>query len=898
VEFGILGPLEVRSEGEVVAIPGSKQRQLLAILLLHANKVVGSERLIEALWSQRPPGSGVNALQVRVSQLRKALGPGGSALETKPSGYLLRLQPGQLDVDRFEQLVAAAETADAGEAAAKLHEALALWRGPPLADFSYEEFAQSPIGRLEELRLTALERRIDADLELGRHAEAVGELEQLIAEHPLRERPRTQLMLALYRSGRQAEALQGFQDARTTLVEELGLEPSPALQALERQILNHDPGLLLATALPPVKNLSETNLPIPATPFLSREKEVGEVMDLLSREHVRLVTLTGPGGTGKTRLAVQAAGLVADAYPNGVWWVPLTPLRDPELVLPTAARALGAKKPLAEHIGDSRMLLLLDNFEQVVEAAPDLSGLVAACPNLRLLVTSRELIRIRGEVEYAVPTLAEPEAVELFCARSRLEPGEEIAELCRRLDNLPLAVELAAARAGLLSPAQILERLAQRLDLLTGGPRDADPRQRTLRATIEWSHDLLTGQERQLFARLSVFAGGCTLDAVEQVAHADLDTLQSLLEKSLIQRTGERYWMLQTIREYAAGQLDGETCLRHAEWFLAFAEEAESELMGARQAVWLARLDTEYDNLRAALAFLRRSGRSALELRLAGALWRFWYLRGFLNEGRSRLEEILAAARSHLAVQHEKILYGAAVLTHRLGDYDRAEELATERLAISRARGDSKLIASSLACLALMVDTKGEHERALALHAESVELARKEEDKLVLARALHNLGEFARIRGDAETARSHLEEAVALFREISDAHGTAVSLADLGEVARAQGQIKEAKALGHEALGLAHILRDKQVINWCLENLCEEAASEGQQVRAVRLLGASEALRESTGDVPDPSEQRQLERITELLGTELDEEHLAAARAEGHAMTLDEAVAYALKSAN
>jgi predicted ATPase/DNA-binding SARP family transcriptional activator len=895
VEFGILGPLEVKSEGQPVPVPGSKQRQLLAILLLHANEVVSSERLIEALWPQRPPASGVNALQVRVSQLRKALGADGAALETKPSGYLLGLQPGQLDLDRFEQLVGEAQTADPGAAAAKLREALALWRGPPLAEFVYEDFAQSAIGRIEEKRVTALERRIDADLELGHHTDVIGELEQLIAEHPLRERPRAHLMLALYRSGRQAEALDVFQKTRHVLVDQLGIDPGPALQQLEKAILNHDPALLLKPAPAPVKPRSKTNLPIPGTPFLSREKELAEVMNLLSGDEPRLVTLTGPGGTGKTRLAVQAAGLATDGYSEGVWWVPLASLRDPELVLPTAARAIGAKNALAEHIGEGHMLLLLDNFEQVVEAAPDLSDLLAGCPNLRVLATSRQQLRVHGEVEYRVPTLAEREAVELFCARSQLEPDEEIAELCRRLDNLPLAVELAAARTSILSPAQILERISQRFDLLTGGPRDADPRQKTLHATIEWSHDLLTRPERLLFARLSVFAGGCTLDAAEQVADADLDTLQSLLEKSLLHRSGERYWMLETIREYAAGGLDDETRVRHAEWFLALAEEAEPELIGAAQAVWLGRLDTEHDNLRAALMFVRRSGRSVLELRLAGALWRFWYLRGFLNEGRSRLEEILAAAGGDLGVEHEKVLYGAAVLAHRLGDYDRAERLAAERLAISREQGDPKLIASSLLCLGLMVDAKGEPERALALYAECVDLARAQGDKFVLAMTINNIGDLALSQGDDETARSRFEEALALFREISNTPGIALTLSNLGEVARMQGRIDEANALWHEALGLARALGDKEAIIWCLESLGELDASEGQADRAARLLGASDALREDTGHAPDPSDQRKLERITALLGAELDEEHLAAARAEGHAMTLDEAVAFALE---
>jgi len=447
-----------------------------------------------------------------------------------------------------------------------------------------------------------------------------------------------------------------------------------------------------------------------------------------------------------------------------------------------------------------------------------------------------------------------------------------------------------------LTPVQILERLEQRLPLLTGGAGDLPERQRTLRATIDWSHELLTPVEQRLFARLSVFAGGCTLEAAEQVAEADVDTLQSLVDKSLLRHTDDRFWMLETIREYAAGRLDGnETHLRHAEWFLALAEEAELELIGGAQAIWLGRLDADHDNLRAALVFLRGSGRSTLEVRLAGALWRFWYLRGFLREGRNRLGDILAAAGSDRAVEHEKILYGAAVLANRLGDYDRAEELAAERLAITRARGDPKLIASSLLLLGVTVASRGEHERASALFAEGADLAREEGDKFVLAMALGNLGDLALIQGDDETARSLYEEALALFREISDTHGSAIGLWKLGELGRKQGQIDEAKALAYEALGLAHALGDKEVIIWCLESLAEQTVSEGQADRTARLLGASEALREDTGQAPDLSEQSHLEHTMALLGLELDEEHLAAARAEGRAMTLDEAVAYALE---
>jgi predicted ATPase/class 3 adenylate cyclase len=399
---------------------------------------------------------------------------------------------------------------------------------------------------------------------------------------------------------------------------------------------------------PPLKSLNNTNLPTPASSFLGREAELAEAEQLLSS--TRLLAVTGPGGTGKTRFAIEFASRQLARFPNGVFWVPLAALRDAPLVLETAAQTLGAKDGLAEHIADKRMLLLFDNFEQVVDAALELSDLLPACPNLSVIVTSRELLRIQGETEYALPPLEAEEGVALFCERTHVQPTSTVHELCARLDSLPLAIELAAGRAGLLTPEQLLERLSRRLDLLKGG-RDADPRQQTLRTTIEWSHELLTREEQELFARLSVFTGGCTLQAAEDVCDADLDTLQSLLDKNLVRRSGNRYWMLETIREYAAERLDEareveELRARHLEWFLVFAEQAEMETRSRDRETWFARLEADHDNLRAALASARQVGEAELELRLATGLWRFWAGRGYVSEGQRRLEEALEQSPS------------------------------------------------------------------------------------------------------------------------------------------------------------------------------------------------------------------------------------------------------------
>jgi predicted ATPase len=388
---------------------------------------------------------------------------------------------------------------------------------------------------------------------------------------------------------------------------------------------------------PPLKTISNTNLPRPPSSFVGREREVSDVVELL-QDGARLVTLSGPGGSGKTRLAIEAAGELVPDFRNGVFWIGLAALRDPALVAETVAQTLGAKDGLAEHIGERELLLVLDNFEQVVEAASELGSLLESCPNLRLLMTSRELLRIWGEVEYPVPPLQQPEAVELFCARSRLERSEEIAELCRRLDDLPLAVELAAARTGVLSPAQILARLSQRLDLLKGG-RDTEARQQTLRATIDWSYELLSEAERRLFARLSVFAGGCTLEAAADVAGADLDTLQSLVDKSLLRHAGERFWMLETIREFALERLE-ETAggkdvrQRHTAYFLELGELARPELLTGNSSIWLDRLQAEHDNIRAVLGDALEHGYADIALRLGSAVSSFWFTRGYWSEGR------------------------------------------------------------------------------------------------------------------------------------------------------------------------------------------------------------------------------------------------------------------------
>ena len=792
----LLGPLEVDGDdGRPVRLGGRQAQALLALLAVEANRVVPVSGLIDELWGEEPPASARKTVQTYVSRLRAVLG--SERLQSSANGYRLVAAEEEVDALKFARLVAAGS----------FEHALTLWRGPALTGLESVSALAGAADRLEQLRADAIEQRLDVALAAGEHAALVPQLEGLVREQPLREAPRARLMLALYRAGRQADALEVYRQGRTLLADQLGLEPSEHLRELERRILAHDPaldvhvgaepgslpsgtvtflftdverstqlleefgperyaeelaahrrvlrsafaahggaevdtqgdaffvafptargaldaaaqaqagledgpvrvrlGLHTGTPLltpegyvgwdvhraariaaaghggqilvsestaalldgaplrdlgphrfkdlaaaervyqlggdhfPPLNSLFRTNLPVPSTPFLGRERELAEVVSLAREDGVRLVTVTGAGGIGKTRLALQAAAELAEEHPAGLFWVPLAALRDPELVLAVVAQALGTTDELASHIGDRRMLILVDNLEHLLDAAPALGALLSSCPRLLLLVTSRERLAIAGEHEYPLSPLTDAEGQHLFDERARaLDPGfrptPAVAELCRRLDNLPLALELAAARTKLFSPEQLVERLSQRLDLLRGG-RDADPRQQTLRATIEWSHDLLDPAERQLFARLAVFVGGCTLEAAETVSDADPDRLASLLDKSLLRRrvgaAGEgRFWMLETIREYALERLQeseeaDDLCQTHAAFFFHLGATAGAALDSRDQGAWLNRLSAEIENLRAALQWSLANDVSE-GLRFAGELFPFWSIRG------------------------------------------------------------------------------------------------------------------------------------------------------------------------------------------------------------------------------------------------------------------------------
>jgi predicted ATPase len=529
-----------------------------------------------------------------------------------------------------------------------------------------------------------------------------------------------------------------------------------------------------------------------------------------------------------------------------VWWVPLAPLRDPDLVLSTASQSLGAKNGVAEHIGDKEMLVLFDNFEQVVEAAADVASLLTSCPRLRVLVTSRERLQVTGEQEYPVPPLVHEEGVGFFLARARavapdFEPDDAVSEICRRLDDLPLALELAAARVKALSPAQMLDRLGQRLPLLTGGARDLPERQRTLRATIEWSYDLLDEREKVVFARLGVFAGGCTLEAAEVVASADVDTLQSLIDKSLIRHARDRYWMLETIREFAAERVDDEVRQRQAHYFLDLAEEADPHLRAA-DAHWVARLDAERDNIRAALDWLERRGETQLLLRLAGTTSRFWYFKGLWAEGWRWVETALAA-----------------------------DETATP------ARATALCEAGAMAVL------NRDFETARTRLHEALSFSETVAAPWTTAHARFLLGFAAVEEGDFEAARQPLEESLHLFRDLGDDHYQGVVMFNLAWAYEELGELERAHQLNEETLRHAEATDDDRIRSFALSSLAGDAEREGQLAAALSLL--QEHIRVSR-ELDDPVESAMaLNRIAAVLakiGASEDAAVLLARAMEAH----------------
>jgi predicted ATPase/DNA-binding SARP family transcriptional activator len=876
VEVRVLGALEVvDDQGRPFPLRGERVRSLVGALALAEGLVVPASRLIADLWGEHPPRGAANALQALVSKLRRIVGP--DAVVTEPPGYALAVRADAIDAHRFERLTAAGRAAlTAGEvesAAALLAEALTLWRGPALVDVVDTSNMTAAATRLEELRAAAVEDRFDAELALGRHAELVAEVEAAVAAAPFRERRRWQLMLALYRAGRQTEALRAYHDARSLLAGELGLEPSPELRRLEAAILAHDPSLELSAPSPPetptavahaVAHDAPTNLRPALNRFVGRADDLHAVTELLAVH--RLVALVGTGGSGKTRLALEVARRVAGLFPNGVWFVALDAVGSGSDAIGAITAAIGlaagdtsGQRPLpagarAERLGaflaDREALLVLDNCEHVIEdAAAVAEDLLGAARRLRVLATSRERLRVPGEMLWSVRPLTPADSVELFAERARAaattfeltETTEPfVAELCQRLDGMPLAIELAAARVRAFPVEQLLERLDDRFGLLTGGARTALPRQQTLRAVVDWSYDLLFEDERRIFERLSVFTGGCTLEAAEAVCADDdvpdvavADIVARLVDKSLVVAEDARYRVLFTLGHYGRERLVARDELaavhdRHAARFTQMAEEWD-RLASRDQLAWKASIDGEIDNIRAALRWCTHRGDAETAQRLATPLRWYWLIVGLADEGLRWLEAALACPGDSSAVVRARAQTAASWLAGYVGDVTVATRRANQAVELARSIGDDTALSTACGVLARMHLARGDHAAA-ALWSREAELAfRARQQQVGAGPALMAAAGAAYARGDVAASEAHAEAAVDAMLERDDLWGSLVALDLLRDLLTTTGRYDVAATAVERA-----------------RTVSEEAGLPGYQcLQTARLAGLALAL----GDV-------------------------------------------------
>jgi predicted ATPase/DNA-binding SARP family transcriptional activator len=963
VSLLVLGPLEVEHDGRSYPIRRGRPRRLLLALLLRRGDPVPQDVLIDQLWGDEPPVNADNALHLLVSYLRRVLAGTEVRVDRAPSGYRLELPRDRVDMFRFEDLVRAA-TAAAMNPAHQLRfaeDALALWRGPALSEAADDQFARGEITRLDELRLQAYEARAAGLLALGQHDEALPDLGQLVREHPFRERLHGQFVLALYRAGRQADALRALETIRAALVDELGLDPGPALQTLERQILRQDPALdpppaaapdpRPDTAPPPLPAVPTGHPapPVPLTDLVGRDDDVAAVRRSLAGH--RMVTVTGPGGVGKTRLAVEAV----QGRDDVVWWTDLAAVSPGPGVEVAVAAAAGtglatgdAVTELRGWIGSREVLLVLDTCEHVVEVLDKLLvGLLEGCPRLRVLATSRRPLGVPGEVTWPVPPLALPDAVRLFHDRaSAARPGlvldegtaRDVAAVCRLLDGLPLAIELAASHAAALSPAKIADVLGDRMRLLGDGP-GSPARHAGLRAAVEWSYDLLADEEAVFLDRLSVFAGPFPLEAGVEVAGAGLRTdglrlLVGLVRQSLVSPTDDDHFrLLDTIRAYAADRLAADpdearaTGDRHARWYAAFAEDADRNIRGADQAGWFAELRTASADLRAALRYCLGGSapRPALGAQLVCSLSWFWSYEGSFSEARRWIAEARAAG-PHGARLDAWLHLASGMHAESMGELGTAEDECRQAAAGFAAIDDVRGEAQSLLHLGTATWALGRLDEAADAQDRAVTLFRSvahdsgtglglvlrartalDQGEIGLARELlvvarhvlrrvgdqHLVGlcleQLARAHlavGDLTKAAAPARESLAIFESVSYPEGVTAALQTLGQVHLAGDDQATAVSLYRRAADTARELGQPTALAESMELLAEALLTD-DAVRAAQLLAHAEQLRVEVGAPRTPLQVQRLDRWFPRLRRSLGDRYGAAA-AEGRQRSTEE----------
>jgi len=960
----LLGLFRVESERGPLPVPARKDQSLLTYLALHPQPSGHTrEKLAALLWGDSPDAQARGSLRTALKNLRQHLDT-QLLLADRETVQINPAFPLWVDAREFEAQVSSAPQS-----------AIALYRGELLADL-YDDWIVPERERYRELYLNALLQLTQAARAASDYARAIEYAHKLLAADPANERTHQHLMFCNLALGDRSAALQQYDACVRALQTELAVEPSRETTALYQWMKQaRSERRSLAAQI--------TNLPIPLSSFIGRQKEGTELKERITT--TRLLTLTGAGGSGKTRLAIQVATDLIDQFHDGVWWVDLAPLIDEALVPHAVAQALGVREvpnqPLREmlitFLHHKQLLLVLDNCEHLIAACAHLADdLLTHCASVRMLATSREVLGIVGEMVYHVPTMALPtpqrltltdllleyEGIHLFVERACAVKSDfalteqnaaAVLQICQRLDGLPLALELAAARTKVLTVEQIAERLNDRFNLLTQGSRTALPRQQTLRATIDWSYDLLPEDMRMLFRRLSVFAGGFTLEAAEGVCSEEslapralLDRLARLVDRSLVkvEREGDnaRYRMLETIREYASEKLDGsseaeQVRRRHRDFFIAFAEQAEPKLKSAKQFEWLDRLEVEHDNVRAAWECAIESD-AELALKLASALLDFWLMRGNASEGRAWLAKLLPQTKPWgQTAKRAHVLSAVGQLACSQQDFAAARSLLEEALPIARMAGDEKEIAFALLwlgrtahrqrddqtaqgyteeCLTIYQGLQDQWGIAMAMfrlggqafyqghYAQAEErglksLAKFQElgDKFMAGQVLNGFGELARLQGDYERAGKCYEESLEILRELRSRGALAAPSFNLAWVSLHRGDHRKAKALFEESLNLYKEDGNKNAMTDCLSGFAAVLGMIGKPEQAARLFGAVEALLEGIGmrGRKDPSDQKEFDHYVAAIRAHLDEAAFANAWAEGRAMTLEQAIAYALQ---